>query len=605
MARQLIICCDGTNNNLTGRRNDTNVTQLCELLEPETQDQLLYYDPGVGNPGELPGASWGDQLSRRYERLHGLVFGKGIYENIERAYRFIMRNWKPGDEIFLFGFSRGAFTARSVGGLVTQFGILRPDMDGLIPTLLHTYFSNREKDEKARKQYECIKAQIRALYSDTAARDAPVWFVGVWDTVVSVGAPFLSREITATPTIVGKNFKHVRQALSLDEYRKNFLPRPYVIEAGYDYAEHRQSIRQQWFSGGHCDVGGGYDNSEAGLSLQTLDWMVQQAAAPGCGLRLRPEVLADGQPDPVLVAGFLDTRSARVGRRHRLVHSETYDTPLWALGGQVVRNPHDSHKFERPVVPPVESPTVTANGLAFPNNTEWRKARLFKPVHHRSRRSDTSRWNYLFHPLVKVAIAVLAAIFFWFATGALLLGPEVIRGDSLWQQMGSMFQRLPQVSGANRDFAWWQIAGHWRERAGGPGFVHPLRALLADFGLLAAYGYLLAFGVSWAFARIARLRRVVMVPSRMLNVLGMAACVAVLADVAENVLTALLLLLVYPNTYVPLLGWVLGLGVTFAALAKWAGLAGSAALVLWGCLSHQNAAGKKTTAPDHYRSGEN
>ena len=362
IAGQLIICCDGTNNNLTGRRNDTNVTQLCELLVPEAQNQRLYYDPGVGNPGELPGASWADRLSRRLERLHGLVFGKGIYENIAEAYRFILRNWQPGDEIFLFGFSRGAFTARSVGGLVTQFGILRPDMDGLIATLLHTYFLNRKKGGH---EYERIRAQIRFLYSDDAARDAPVWFVGVWDTVASVGAPFLSREITASPTIVGKNFRHVRQALSLDEYRRNFRPRPYQIDSSHDYARHGQSIKQHWFSGAHCDVGGGYSNAEAGLSQQTLIWMVQEAA--GCGLRLRPGLLdAAGHPDPTLLARHLDSQSDRSGHRHKLAHSETYDAPLWALGGQMVRNPHDHEDSADPAALPAESATVLANSAGFP-----------------------------------------------------------------------------------------------------------------------------------------------------------------------------------------------------------------------------------------------
>ena len=139
-------------------------------------------------------------------------------------------------------------------------------MDGLIPTLLHTYFSNRQKN---RAHYERIRAQIRSLNSLDDAHDAPVWFVGVWDTVASVGAPFLSREITASPTIAGKNFKHARQALALDEYRKTFRPSPYLIEAGHHYAKHGQSIKQHWFSGAHCDVGGGYVNSEAGLSQQT------------------------------------------------------------------------------------------------------------------------------------------------------------------------------------------------------------------------------------------------------------------------------------------------------------------------------------------------
>ena len=156
-----------------------------------------------------------------------------------------MRNWLPGDGIYLFGFSRGAFAACSLGGLVTQFGMLRPDMDGLVAFLLHTYFSNREK---SRDGYERIRAQIRALYSDAAACNAPVWFVGVWDTVASVGAPLLSREITAVPTIIGKNYCHVRQALALDEYRKNFQPRLYLIDPSYDYARAGQCIKQHWFS---------------------------------------------------------------------------------------------------------------------------------------------------------------------------------------------------------------------------------------------------------------------------------------------------------------------------------------------------------------------
>ena len=583
MARQLIICCDGTNNNLTGRRNDTNVTQLCELLAPEAQDQRLYYDPGVGNPGELPGASWADRLGRRLERLHGLAFGKGIYENIAEAYCFIMRNWQPGDEIFLFGFSRGAFTARSVGGLVTQFGILRLDMDGLIPTLLHTYFSDREKGKEG---YERIRAQIRDLYSMDAARDAPVWFVGVWDTVASVGAPLLSREITASPTIIGKNFRHVRQALALDEYRRSFRPRPYLIEAGYDYAKCGQSIRQQWFSGAHCDVGGGYANGEAGLSWQSLIWMVQEAV--GCGLRLRSDVLsATGHADPALLARYLDSQSAPSSPRHKWAHSEIYDAPLWALSGQVVRDPGGNQGSVRPVAPPVESISVSANGLAFPSDTVWRQLRLLRPVHANSRRRDASAWNYLTHPASLVLLATLAAMFFWFAAGALLLGAQVVEGNTPWAQIGSMFDELPQILSANRDFGWWQLA--WATYGGLPtqtlpAVVHPVRALLMNFGFIAAYSYLLAFAVSWAFARIARLRRVGMARVRMLNILGMAAGVAVLADVAENVF-ALMLLLTCPNAYLPGLELVLGLLMSAAAVAKLAGLAGSAALVVWACTS--------------------
>jgi uncharacterized protein (DUF2235 family) len=280
MSRQLIICCDGTNNNLTGGAKDTNVTKLCDLLAPDGNDQLLYYDPGVGNPGELPGASLTDNFSRIYERLHGLAFGKGVYENIAEAYLFLMRHYQPGDQIFLFGFSRGAFTARSIGGLVTQFGLLRPEMEGLVPTLLHTYFSDRERGGK---RYTAIREQISRLFTSDQTRATPVWFVGVWDTVSSVGAPLLSRTITASPTIVGKRFKHVRQALALDEYRRSFEPRPYYVDPAHDYAATGQSIAQLWFSGAHCDVGGGYAHAESRLSYEPLLWMLQEAAS--CQLR--------------------------------------------------------------------------------------------------------------------------------------------------------------------------------------------------------------------------------------------------------------------------------------------------------------------------------
>jgi uncharacterized protein (DUF2235 family) len=84
MSRQLIICCDGTNNNLTGGARDTNVTKLCDLLAPDANGQLLYYDPGVGNPGELPGASLTDNLSRIYERLHGLALAKAFTKTSPR-----------------------------------------------------------------------------------------------------------------------------------------------------------------------------------------------------------------------------------------------------------------------------------------------------------------------------------------------------------------------------------------------------------------------------------------------------------------------------------------------------------------------------------------
>ena len=152
--------------------------------------------------------------------------------------------------------------------------------------------------------------------------------------------------------------------------------------------------------------------------------------------------------------------------------------------------------------------------------------------------------------------------------------------------MLSMFGRLPRVLVANWDFAGWQLA--WAAHGSKPtqslgSAVHPVRESLLDFGLIAAYSYLLAFGFTWAFARDAQLS-VAMKRNWLLNMSGMGACIAVLADLAKNG-WELGLLLIYPNTYLPGLEIVLGLLMSAAALAKWAGLAGSSALVVWACIS--------------------
>lgn len=566
MARQLIVCCDGTNNNLTGRRRDTNVAQLCELLAPDEQDQLLYYDPGVGNPGELPKATWLERVQGEYERLISLAFGSGIYENIAQAYRFLMHHWLPGDQIFLYGFSRGAFTARSVGGLVTQFGLLRPQMEGLLPTLLHLYFLNRERH---RDSYEHIRQQVGELFAAQPAREAPVWFVGVWDTVASVGAPLpmFSRQITASPTIRGKRFHHVRQALALDEHRHPFRPRPYFVEQDHDYAAHQQSIGQLWFAGSHCDVGGGYYNRSAGLSREALLWMVEESAA--CGLRLRADLLAPGgAPERAAIVQALDRRGGTDRPPAKVVHSETRDNALWALAGLAVRDPAEPRQLwrgpERPVAaPPREHASVAADALHFPGDTAWRRTAGALP------------WL--------LAAAVLLFVC-WVAAGALLLGPQRLPGTGWWQQFAAAFMQLPQVAAANASFAQWQTA--WllqgaAPTASLPAFHHPGAALMLDLGIIAGYGFLLAHGVSWAFARVARLRRVGMAPPRWLNRLGLAACVAVLGDLAENVFTWLLLA-TCPTPYLPGWEWLAGGLMSAASLAKWLGLAGSLALLAWG-----------------------
>lgn len=165
--RQIVLLCDGTNNNLTGQHEDTNVVKLCALLAADADPRrLVFYDPGVGNPGELPGATTWDQFRRTLDRVSALAFGRGVYENMVESYLFVMRHYRPGDQIFIFGFSRGAFTARSVAGLVNLFGILRPHMESMLPTLLHVYFADRGNSP----QWQAICDQTSRLFTNDDAR---------------------------------------------------------------------------------------------------------------------------------------------------------------------------------------------------------------------------------------------------------------------------------------------------------------------------------------------------------------------------------------------------------------------------------------------------
>lgn len=338
MPRQLVLFLDGTNNTVTGRRNDTNVLKLYELLAARAdRQQLLYYDPGVGSPDSLPSIGPGDWLGRWLQRIYGLAYGRGIYENIRDAYLFLMRNWKPGDEIWLFGFSRGAFTARSVSGIVNLFGIMDAQHESLLPTVLRVYFAKRKTKPCGGSTYLQsavadrggsttpsrspgeVSDQIRQVFCTGERRQAWVHFVGVWDTVESVGMPFLGVTISNSSNIKHKRILHVRHALALDELRLTFRPRIYDQVNGWDPAS-RQTLYQFWFRGVHSDVGGGYEDGESGLSDSALEWMIEEAHA----LHLFDD--PNRTKPPVMI------------KRPRVLHDTVYSGAWWALGGLTIRH---------------------------------------------------------------------------------------------------------------------------------------------------------------------------------------------------------------------------------------------------------------------------
>jgi uncharacterized protein (DUF2235 family) len=268
MAKRLVICCDGTWNSL-GQPAPTNVGQLQQLVapaDPDGTEQRVYYHEGVGT-----GKMW--------DRLTGGAFGVGLSANVKDAYRFVAENYEPDDELFFFGFSRGAYTARSTVGLIRNCGVLRP---GELGRLEEAYGLYRARDRVTSGPDSPRAREFRAQY---AREDrTPIRFVGVWDTVGALGIPlsggrlihllnkrwqFHDMELTS---IVQSAF----QALAVDEHRKSFSPAVWAPSKAVP-----GRIREQvWFAGAHSDVGGGYQ--QPALSNLALRWMADRADQ--CGL---------------------------------------------------------------------------------------------------------------------------------------------------------------------------------------------------------------------------------------------------------------------------------------------------------------------------------
>jgi uncharacterized protein (DUF2235 family) len=587
--RQIIVCCDGTNNTLTGGSRDTNVLKLAGRLAPEHEHQLVYYDPGVGVPDQMPPLGMLNELHRKQERIAGLAKGKGVYENIAEAYSFLVDNYAPGDEIYIFGFSRGAFTARCVAGMVHTFGIIRAECKPLILTLIRVYFTTpggsrgkhgswwgawrarralqkKSKNDQlaldtgmatgkaasadvkaylAHKQErkvmrEEIAEQVRNSFTSSHGRTACTHFVGVWDTVESVGIPLFSRSITSSGFTRNKDgFRHIRQALSMDEHRLSFEPRlywdeDYTVDDPQDRSNSR-SLRQRWFRGVHSDIGGGYDEHEAELSDQAFGWMLAEAVA--CGLRVPSAALAQRQPV-----------------KPRIAHDPCFNTPWWGVAGLSVRTnvTHTTKDEERTIRVITEGAAREPAGRIHP---VWNAGALLH--------------NYRFW-LALASSCLLALACGWLAYAA--FEPKGTLGVFDRSRFGAIeldaWQRFPACLDD------WSRCSH-RLQSLPPAFW----ATVVDFGFIAAYSWLLGLFAAWAFREMAGWRNPdEKVPP--LLVLGWAPMIAVAADVIENLLTVVTLWSLYWNN--PWISLVLGFFMMLANLAKWIGLGGSALLIACG-----------------------
>ena len=323
MPKRIVICSDGTGNSAIKGRG-TNVFKLFEAVDlethkfdPDATPQIAIYDDGVGTEKFKP-----------LKILSGAT-GWGLSRNVKHLYKELARVYDPGDDIYMFGFSRGAFTVRTLVGFIQTCGLVDPER--LQPKTFGTLQQVVNKGYKAYRR--CYRPKLwRMLFgAKTDANgafkqehslpcDIPIRFLGVWDTVDAVGLPFrLSDVINATlyqfkfsDHKLSPLVRRACQALAIDEPRESFTPLLWEEDP-----QDRARIQQVWFAGAHSNVGGGYPKQ--GMSLVALDWLLSQAERP-----LEPSPQRD--VEPAKLKGLRICASERQSfREHASVDDKLYD----------------------------------------------------------------------------------------------------------------------------------------------------------------------------------------------------------------------------------------------------------------------------------------
>ncbi|MES0491285.1 MAG: DUF2235 domain-containing protein [Leptospirales bacterium] len=293
IGKNIIICSDGTGNS-AAKSNKTNVFKIFESVNvggfydkeaKGLRKQVAFYDDGVGNDDWKP------------LKILGGMFGYGVSKNICQLYEAIARVYKPGDKLFFFGFSRGAYTVRALAGLIATCGIV-----DIRKSNLNLGEATKDAYKVYRRKYHTLIGSLghmimrtpklenfREKFAVHRTKDddgiPAIEFIGVWDSTSAVGIPveIIKHAINKyvykfefTNNILGQNVKKAYHAISIDDERKTLRPN---IWKEQNNRNKDQVIEQVWFSGVHSNVGGGYPKS--GMSHVSLDWMMNRAEAAG------------------------------------------------------------------------------------------------------------------------------------------------------------------------------------------------------------------------------------------------------------------------------------------------------------------------------------
>lgn len=279
MRKRIAVFLDGTWNASTDNTNVWRLKSLCGLKSNDGAAQISYYDRGVNG-------FWGG------------TFGKGLTQNVVNAYEWLVDNYTDGDEIFIFGFSRGAFTARSLAGLIAKYGVIRPGSPLGVGQLYERYKRADDKTIwKLKSDYstdsESLTIEERWMLKD--AIPARIKMVGVWDTVGALGIPYFHIKGVSRSTLgflhtgLRLPIDHAFHAVAIDEHRASFKPTLWTVkETTLATPRSISSVEQRWFVGAHANVGGGYYSDL--LAQRPLQWMMKKAQSLGLSFRYDMEI---------------------------------------------------------------------------------------------------------------------------------------------------------------------------------------------------------------------------------------------------------------------------------------------------------------------------
>ena len=298
----IVVCADGTWNRPEEdieQDHATNVLKLARAIKPNPprRKQHVFYDWGLGS---------------YHDRVVAGATGRGIHKNIVDGYRYIVQNYSRNDKIYLFGFSRGAYTVRALCGLINNCGIVKRPHARLIEQAWTIYKSKSSP-------YHPGGAKAKGFRTKYSHQNREVAFIGVWDTVGALGIPFsvlgfLDGADEFYDTKMGSNVRMARHALAIDERREDFEPTLWRPREGVD-------LKQVWFSGVHGDIGGGYGPSKktkTTVSDIALKWMLDEAKVAG--------LLLESHVRSGLTAGV--TAPLNKSRRHIYRARKPFDRPL-------------------------------------------------------------------------------------------------------------------------------------------------------------------------------------------------------------------------------------------------------------------------------------